>query len=620
MKKIFSLTAAAIITLTLILTSCGAVDTKNAERRTVKIYCWSEHMLYNGYAAYVQSQFPDDDVVFVVGQNNVDYYEFLNENGALPDIITLRRMSMTDAEALRPYLLDISETEAAASFNNIYLENYRFADGSINWLPACGEVDGYIANLDLFEKYGIALPTDRESFDKACEDFKAVGIMPYCCDFGFDYACLHTLQGLSIQKLMSADGFEWRIGYESGRVHTAESAVWRSAFERLGEQLKIWNTPSDANECGYHEMADAFNNGSAAMMRGTGNDMTALKKEGRNVCMLPYFGENEEDSWLLTYPSFNVAVSKAVAEDKEREELCLRVLEVMFSDTAQNILAGNHNMIPYNTGVRLTLDESMKNLEQYIKNNHLYLRLASNELFNASEKSVQGMITGEFTPSEAYDEFNRILTEKDKSEDEIAVHFDTAYSDAFDRSSGNASASVVTNTLREYYGADIVIANGLSYSAPIFAADYTERQLGYTITDTTIVRYSKKCNGAEIKMLLSNLLEREYAGLSMLNDYSLPIISGAEISVIHDTDGYRLDGITVNGIPIEDSDTFLVCYISNYNTGDAITDDLWEDIGGRNAWKRGEKVRLDWVNCILGKDSEPMVISAPTDYITLIEK
>lgn len=113
------------------------------------------------------------------------------------------------------------------------------------------------------------------------------------------------------------------------------------------------------------------------MMRGTGNDIIAFKQDGMNVKMLPYFGDTGEDNWLLTYPSFNVAVSKQSAEDDAKEALCMKVLDVMFSEGAQNILAGNHNMIPYNEGIKLQLDESMANLKDYIAQNHLYLRLAS---------------------------------------------------------------------------------------------------------------------------------------------------------------------------------------------------------------------------------------------------
>ena len=419
-------------------------------------------MIYSGYAAYVQEHVPEADVVFVTGRNQMGYYEFMEENDALPDILTVRRMSMIDAERLRDSLLDLSETEVAATFNNIYLENYRFEDGSINWLPACGEVEGYIANLDLFEQYNIPLPTDRASFDAACEAFKAAGIVPYSNDFGMDYTCLATLQGLSIQELMTGPGIVWRTAYESGSCRQLDDTIWPAAFERLERQLAVWVTPPEAAEWNYTDMTPPFLEGKAAMMRGTGNDIIAFKQDGMNVKILPYFGDKEEDNWLLTYPSFNVAVSKQSAENETKEALCMKVLDVMFSEGAQNILAGNHNMIPYNEGIKLQLDESMANLKDYIAQNHLYLRLASTEIFAASQETVGKMVSGEYDAKQAYEAFNAMLGQGDAERGATAVTFEKGYPNVVDAKSGNPAASAMTNTLRAYNGADIVIANGTS--------------------------------------------------------------------------------------------------------------------------------------------------------------
>ena len=39
-------------------------------------------------APYIQSQLPDVNIEFIVGNNDLDFYKFLQENGGLPDIIT----------------------------------------------------------------------------------------------------------------------------------------------------------------------------------------------------------------------------------------------------------------------------------------------------------------------------------------------------------------------------------------------------------------------------------------------------------------------------------------------------------------------------------------------------
>lgn len=64
---------------------CGKEDAE-----TITVYLWSTK-LYEKYAPYIQEQLPDINVEFVVGNNDLDFYRFLNENGGLPDIITCCR-------------------------------------------------------------------------------------------------------------------------------------------------------------------------------------------------------------------------------------------------------------------------------------------------------------------------------------------------------------------------------------------------------------------------------------------------------------------------------------------------------------------------------------------------
>ena len=89
----------------------------------------------------------------VVGNNNLDFYSFLNENGGLPDIITCCRFALHDANPLKDSLMDLSTTNAAGAVYDTYLNNFKNEDGSVNWLPVCADTHGFVVNKDLFEKY-----------------------------------------------------------------------------------------------------------------------------------------------------------------------------------------------------------------------------------------------------------------------------------------------------------------------------------------------------------------------------------------------------------------------------------------------------------------------------------
>ena len=142
-----------------LLSACGGKSEKKEDAETITVYLWSTS-LYDKYAPYIQEQLPDINVEFVVGNNDLDFYRFLNENGGLPDIITCCRFSLHDASPLKDSLMDLSTTNAAGAVYNTYLNNFMNQDGSVNWLPVCADAHGFVVNKDLFKKYHIPLPTD----------------------------------------------------------------------------------------------------------------------------------------------------------------------------------------------------------------------------------------------------------------------------------------------------------------------------------------------------------------------------------------------------------------------------------------------------------------------------
>ena len=97
--------------------------------------------------------------------------------------------------------------------------------------PPCAEVDSYIANLDLFEKYNIPVPTNYAEFVDTINRFEDVGIKGFSTDWHADYTCLETMQGNSIPQLMSLEGTTWRREYESetvdGQVGLDDNAVYK---------------------------------------------------------------------------------------------------------------------------------------------------------------------------------------------------------------------------------------------------------------------------------------------------------------------------------------------------------------------------------------------------------
>ena len=192
-NRLFSVLFVMMAVMSL-LSGCSKKSAEKEDEETITVYLWSTN-LYEKYAPYIQEQLPDINIEFVVGNNDLDFYRFLNENGGLPDIITCCRFSLHDASPLKDSLMDLSTTNAAGAVYDTYLNNFKNEDGSVKWLPVCADAHGFVVNKDLFEKYDIPLPTDYESFVSACQAFDKVGIRGFSADYSYDYTCMETLQG-----------------------------------------------------------------------------------------------------------------------------------------------------------------------------------------------------------------------------------------------------------------------------------------------------------------------------------------------------------------------------------------------------------------------------------------
>ena len=208
-KNALSLLLVIGLSVSLML-GCNKKTTK--EKQTIQVYLWTTS-LYEKYAPYIQSQLPDVNIEFIVGNNDLDFYTFLDKNGGLPDIITNCRFSLHDASPLKNHLMDLSTTNVAGAVYNSYLNNFMNQDGSVNWLPVCADAHGFVVNKDLFEQYNIPLPTDYDSFVNACKKFEEAGIRGFVSDYMYDYTCMETLQGLSANELSSSAGRKWRTAY-----------------------------------------------------------------------------------------------------------------------------------------------------------------------------------------------------------------------------------------------------------------------------------------------------------------------------------------------------------------------------------------------------------------------
>ena len=615
LHRLFSVLMALVMAVSL-LTGCGTKTAENVEKQedaqTIQVYLWSTS-LYETYAPYIQSQLPDVNIEFIVGNNDLDFYKFLQENGGLPDIITSCRFSLHDAAPLKDSLMNLALTNEAGAVYNTYLNSFKNEDGSVNWLPVCADAHGFVVNRSLFEQYDIPLPTDYESFVSACQAFEKVGIRGFTADYTYDYTCMETLQGLSAAELTTTDGRKWHTAY-SDPASTArvglDDTVWPGAFERMAQFIQDTHLTADDLALNYDDVTGMFRNGEVAMYFGSSAGVKMFQDEGIDTIFLPFFSQNGE-KWIMTTPYFQIALNRDLEQDTARREKAMKVLNVMLSEEAQSrIVADGQDVLSYSQNVPLRLTEYMKDVRDVVEENHMYIRIASNDFFAVSKDVVSKMIAGEYTAKQAYRAFNaRLLAEETPADDEIVLTSEKSYSNVFHANGGSASFSVMANTLRGVYGTDVLLATANSFTGSVLQADYNKKMAASMIMPNGLMSRQRTMTGAELKETVRAFVEGCEGGFVPFNRGSLPVVSGIAVEVKEAGGSYTLTGITRNGQPLKDDDTVTVtCLAAEKQMEALLASESGTSLDG-DTW-----VKNTWRDYVSGGGA---ALAEPENYITL---
>ena len=615
LHRMFSVLMALVMAVSL-LTGCGTKTAENVEKQedaqTIQVYLWSTS-LYETYAPYIQSQLPDVNIEFIVRNNDLDFYKFLEEHGGLPDIITSCRFSLHDAAPLKDSLMNLALTNEAGAVYNTYLNSFKNEDGSVNWLPVCADAHGFVVNRGLFEQYDIPLPTDYESFVSACQAFEKVGIRGFTADYTYDYTCMETLQGLSAAELTTTDGRKWRTAY-SDPASTArvglDDTVWPGAFERMAQFIQDTHLTADDLALNYDDVIGMFRNGEAAMYFGSSAGVKMFRDEGIDTIFMPFFSQNGE-KWIMTTPYFQIALNRDLEQDTARREKAMKVLNVMLSEEAQSrIISDGQDLLSYSQNVPLRLTECMKDVRDVVEENHMYIRIASNDFFAVSKDVVSKMIAGEYTAQQAYRAFNaRLLAEETPADDEIVLTSGKSYSNVFHANGGSASFSVMANTLRGVYGTDVLLATANSFTGSVLQADYNKKMAASMIMPNGLMSRQRTMTGAELKETVRAFVEGWEGGFVPFNRGSLPVVSGIALEVKEENGSYTLTGITRNGQPLRDDDTVTVTCLATEKQMAALPASESGTSAGEDTW-----VKNTWRDHVSGGGA---ALAEPENYITL---
>ena len=439
-----------------------------------------------------------------------------------------------------------------------------------------------------------------------------MGICGFTADYYYDYTCMEMLQGLSASELSSVAGRKWRTTY-SGPDNTEreglDSSVWPGAFERMKQFIQDTGLSQDDLNMTYDDIVEMYQSNRLAMYFGSSAGVKMFQDQGINTTFLPFFQENGE-KWIMTTPYFQVALNRNLTQDETRRKKAMKVLNTMLSEDAQNrIISDGQDLLSYSQDVELHLTQYMKDVKPVIEENHMYIRIASNDFFSVSKDVVSKMISGEYDAGQAYQSFNAQLLEEKSTSEKIVLDSQKAYSSRFHSSGGNEAYSVMANTLRGIYGTDVLIATGNSFTGNVLKAGYTEKMAGDMIMPNSLSAYSSKMSGAELKETVKNFVEGYEGGFIPFNRGSLPVVSGISVEVKETDDGYILSKVTKDGKKVQDEDTFTVTCLAISKHMEAYPADENIVFDGEDTF-----VKDTWTGYVSDGDA---ILAEPEDYMTL---
>ena len=603
-------TASAIMTMSAALTGCGqAEDKTEAEAKaddTLTIYLWDTDFLTD-FTPYLHEHFPDDNIEIIAGCNDTELYSYLNEHGELPDIITVRRFSGTDAEDLQPYLMDFSAYDVASAYSSYALQYYKSESGEINWLPVCGIPQTIIANKTLLDSLSLELPTNYREYAELCQTLYDNGIKPYAMDLANDWSAHEVIQAAGIGELTSLEGISWRSEAESTQGDIAfDDGMWGQIFSDTGTFLKDSHFTKEDLTYGIDEAMELFVNEKAAMFHGTPQNMKECQKRmDAELVRIPYFSQESEEGFIYMNPSLNVAFSKELENNPDKLAAAMKVLECMISEDGQKRIANGSSVISFNPEVA-SITDGMTGLEEQLDNNEYYIRYSAQRSFAASNEAVRGLLTGELNEQQAYEAFRDIMNSQTGVQ-ESAVDFENEYKLSLNDKNGRDAASVILTTVRRKEDAQLAFAPFYSFSSSIYKGGCSEKRVKMMVAYTPAI-YLVNLSGAGVKAMVQEYLAGAHNGFCPFDSNELPIASGMKLVLQSDAKGYTLKDILVDGKPIDESAEYKVMVAGGASSAlkKAEPERDFEQLNGEN-------LATAWADAAINGQR----IAEPEDYIEI---
>lgn len=212
----------------------------------------------------------------------------------------------------------------------------RTKDGLVYCVPMTGYWMGNFVNVELFEEYGLELPTTWENLETAVKTFNENGITPFALALG------HIPHFFIEHMFLTAGGVEALLERPGAADEVPES--WVKALYILRDLYEMGAFPADTNSTTEETVKQQFNEGKAAMLvSGTWHpgsipveDETGqlITQDQVDVLPFPMHPDGEGTPGIVGGWNGGFYISKKAWDDPEKRDYVVKLVQAHTSSEA----------------------------------------------------------------------------------------------------------------------------------------------------------------------------------------------------------------------------------------------------------------------------------------------
>lgn len=361
---------------------------------------------------YINSQLSDVEIEYQFVSND-QFDSVLNTQlaaGQGPDIIEVGAQVKNLAQA--GYLMDLSEQNFVSRYHETGLSPFKYKGGSYA-TPLLSWFEGIWYNKDIFAKYGLTPPNSFDQWMEIHQTLLDNGVKPQIMGAKSWEPQMKQSIGVVLNGFYSNPanaGFD--EDFNNGKANMSEN--WQKYVKAWSVIVERGFITPEMLGIDYGRAQDEFASGKAAMWESGSwaeGDIKSKNPDG-NFGMFPIPGIKEGTGWLVGGPGTGYAINA----DTKEQEAALKVLDIIASVEAQEILLKGESSSSFLKGVTSDLGPEYDGIKQAFAEGNVYCPwnnwYSAQAIITEYGKAMQDFIAGSKTIEE-------VLAAVDKKASEV---------------------------------------------------------------------------------------------------------------------------------------------------------------------------------------------------------